>query len=1483
MATASPFGERSARSAWSRPGRGSLRLRQLVTVLAAGAAVVLVAAGAGRVSGAEPTSLFSENLLRNGSFRAEGSGGVPDGWSLYGGGGRSEVHRIELDGQAGRAVLLADRDRHREIGLTQAVRAKPGSLYRATAHVCAVEGQAVQGAYLQLRFLPSGKLFQTDLAPSSSRRFTEVFVQGVAPPGTTHAQVYLYTHRDPTPQVLLRHASLLCGPPPPPPTPPSYRRLKDLHLSTPIVRDGQPAATIVAPGSGVYEQAARRIESAIKALTGATVPLVTDEAPEAAVPIARNLIVLGNRSTNRCISELYNRFYTLLDLRYPGRGGYVVRTLHNPFGNGFNVIFVGGSDTDGVQQAAEALVARLRKIGAKRRGDALRGELSVGWIADIQLGDGIRVPRDVRKLETWEASAGYGSVGYFGWNSISKHMAAYYMTGDEFHAREALRLAFPDAEAKRQIAEVDGERIENKDAPLSGPYHYTAHMMILFWDLIEESPVFSDEERLRVINAFAKQLEHRAPEGIYGRIHPPAAVGSRHGQWSAVSLYCLGRYFYRSYPSPLWWHAMECARLHFRPLHRHAWVRGESDNLFWYNTGIAPVFTYMLLTGDRVPLENGVVARLLRGQEALVSGRRPDWALRSASIGYLHKAAYLTGDGRWLEYRNRTGVDMTVFRLGQSFWPARLKPQSPDDLVGRWTIHRLPEPMWRARRSGLPLEESFQFGSFRSAHDASGDFILIDGYNGASRNPYHTFALLELRLNGYTLLAGYRNQLLTRSDGLVEPRIAMDAALERAEVVGQTAVATAEVPQAAYCRWRRTLAQRIGRYGVVLDEVVVRADAENMEVELLWETPTAGRVTADGHIEFKAPIETPEGRGARVGQIHAADLIETTRDGRLATMRWVGPVREGQRCVFFSLVGVEPDADERSLRCLRVGREAAVLRTPAPALAVAGSFQSVSAELAILSADHLFAQGLTRIASDAAGAGGPLITAGTPLAMDWDFPTGTLHVVSDQPAELRLAVTNPGALRLDGQAVTAAQPSDGRCRIDVPAGRHVITGAVPPDVVIRRLTRWLAELASEASRRREAELAARESARAADPLAGLPALEMAFAADVGEKVVDMTAVSNEGGDRIYAAAGKTVYVLSASGQITQQLPADGAIRVIRWWPEHGLLLAGCVDERVIAFDRSGQRRWVFTSEMDPAVYRAAKTYWFKSAPGHEGIHGLYTGVFLNGQSQAFVGSACTLEILDADGHLIRRLPQFWGKVSHFAIIDGPGGSLNLLAARKYNGTNTVAIINNRTLDPRPRGFHTVPPGATYVPGWSAMNRHHLFYEDLDGDGQREVVSEINGTWNRVTVWRADGRALYDASFGPGRRIPARNMRDLEIAELDGDGNKEILAATSGGLVVALDCRCRKLWARRLPSPPEVMKAVVPGGGGLPLIIVGCEDGSLVALQPQGRPIRTARVAGRPTCIDEVRPAGSSPLAVIGTETGRVCALRVGIHDNGGTR
>ena len=764
--------------------------------------------------------------------------GVPLGWSRYGSGGPSQTLEVtQVDGAP--CLFLSDGDRNTEIGVSQAFELKGGETYEATAKVRRVEGVSPAGAYLQLRFLPSNQLVQTALQANSEREFSAVSVRGLTPPDTTRGVIYLYSHRDPTPQVLIREVRLQGGlpappPPPPPPVPPQYDKLKNLHLNIPLVENGKPAAAIIVPASGLYDAAAKRIRQAIADRTGVELPILSDESKLAGVPLQDNLIVLGNRSTNQTINALYDHYYCLADLKYPGPEGYMLRTVHNPYGNGHSVVLVGASDPVGVDHGAQALAEILSAAPAGK------ASLSLGWTMKTQLGKGVVPPTDIRQFETWEASRGYGSIGYFGWCSISKQMAMYYMTGNEASAREVLRLSFPDEQAIRDIEAIDGERIENKHDPLAGFYHYNAHMAILFWDLIEESPLFTDEQRLKITNAFARQLNHRKGEGVYGLTKPPSSVGSRHGQWSAISLYCLGRYFQKDYPDPVWAQCVRGGELAFAPLHNHAWIAGESDNLFWYCTGIAPIFTYLALTGDRVPLDNGVVGQLLRGQEALISGRDRDWALNSASIGMLNKAAYFTGDGRWIDYSQRTGVDTSLFRLGQSFWPDEsLSVQAPEDLVGRWNINPLPKSAWESRGSGLPMEQSFYFGSFRTAPDATGDFILLDGFNGASRNPYHTFDILELRLGGDTILDGYHNQVLTSADGMVEPAVPMDAALLHADVVGPTATAVGEVPGTPFCNWRRSLAQRIGQYALIVDDLTFRTDSRNMCVSTSWGDPPA--------------------------------------------------------------------------------------------------------------------------------------------------------------------------------------------------------------------------------------------------------------------------------------------------------------------------------------------------------------------------------------------------------------------------------------------------------------------------------------------------------------------------------------------------------------------------------------------------------------------------------------------------------------------
>ena len=1552
--------------------------------------------------------------LQNPSFDLGPQGnGVPQGWLLYGGSGKNQKLGVAEPGiESGRALLIEDGDPAAEIGVQQTFPLDGDLLYRATLKVRRLLGRSSHGAYLQLRFLPSGRKVQVGLTASGVAQWTEISVRGSAPPDTTQGIIYLYTHKAPTPALIvddLRLMSLGKAPPPveapaapkaPPPVPELkrhvYRELKDLHLTTHLVRARRAAITIVVPASGVYDGEGTAIQGAVAKLTGVVLPVATDGSAEAEVPVKRNLIVLGNRSTSKTVNSLYDRFYTLLDLKYPGPAGHVLRTLHNPFGNGFNVILVGASDLTGMRAATKDLVDRL---AAHPR---TKDDVSLGWTMQIKLGNGVQVPTDVEA--TWDDSITYGSY-YFGWQNISKRMAAYYMTGDPSYAREAVRLAFPD---ERTLKEVGADtRIQNKKEPLVGPYEYNAPMMILFWDLIEESPVFTDAERLRITNAFARQLVDGTGyiRNSYKLRAPPNAVGSRHSQWGAITLYCLGRYFQKDYPSPVWAQCVRGAKLSFASLHKHAWVHGEGDWIRCYNSGtLNPIFTYLVLSGDRKPLDNGVIAKLLRAQETLFSGKPKDPYLENASLGFLHKAAYLTGDGRWLHYRDRTGMDTSVFRLGQSFWPGRTpKPEEPVDNVGKWNVHQLPGPAWRVRGrdSGLKLDESFYFGAFRSSCDATGDHILLDGYNGVYRNPYHAFAILDLRLSGTTLLKGYRNQVLTSADGMVEPKVAMDAALLYRNVLGGTAIAVGEVPRSAYCNWRRTIAQRVGRYAVVADDLMFRADTDNMKVTMTWQPvngawqpernaaviwgAAAGTVPPDwihrkalvaectsepdgpdmlakldtidimllrarapgawlempfllkgtvrgecfvdlvnyvdrGTVRFyvdgrrvgkdylhhsgtatrvRVPLgrcdlapgkhalrvesmaRQPEvdtcyvglvgltirpdtvahGKRASPFELRPADRLPVAERGALR-MAWVGRARKGGHRTFFALLARSSPDPEQPLACIRLADNAAAMRLPEPAIAVVRKYEGTNAELAIIAADHLHGHNML-----SANADGVLLSADAPLDVDWDFAREVVQIDAAGPAVLSLALETPTGVKHEGAPAEMSVAENGLSVLRLSTGHHVLTGAEPVRRARARLRERLPALLAraEAERRRLPEPGAASAATkpVGPQLRGSAALELAKS-----PIVDLLAIPTEGGEIICAAAGKTVNLLTPGGDRIRMLTTDGQIRMLHWWREHRLLLVGCVDEKVIAFELGGRRRWVFVSKMAPEVKPMAKPYWEKTARGHEGIHGLHTGAFLNGKSQCFVGSACTLEIIDENGALVQRQVVFWGPASKFLLVSGPDESVNLLIARSPNGSDSLAVFNSRT-GRLGRSFHQVPVGHTFVGGWMAQNRVALVHEDLDADGTGEVISATNGTWNRVTVYAEDGSPLHNAQFGPGARAPARNIRGVDVADLGGDGAKEIVVGLSGKLVVALDSKCEKIWAKAMRSVPSVVKCVARQGSAGHWIAVGCGDGSVQLLDGRGQCAWTAEVTGMPTELAAARGAGDAAHLLVGTDKGEV--------------
>ena len=118
------------------------------------------------------------------------------------------------------------------------------------------------------------------------------------------------------------------------------------------------------------------------------------------------------------------------------------------------------------------------------------------------------------------------------------------------------------------------------------------------------------------------------------------------------------------------------------------------------------------------------------------------------------------------------------------------------------------------------------------------------------------------------------------------------------------------------------------------------------------------------------------------------------------------------------------------------------------------------------------------------------------------------------------------------------------------------------------------------------------------------------------------------------------------------------------------------------------------------------------------------------------------------------------------------------------------------------------------------------------------------------------------------------MRDMDLADLNGDGKKEILVGTSEGLVVALDNECQSVWSTRLASSPTSIKCVTESPAKPPWIVVGCDDGSVAVLDQRGHTIRLGKVTGRPNEIETLdTPTG--PVAVLATDKGEVKGFKIG--------
>lgn len=1160
---------------------------------------------------------------------------------------------------------------------------------------------------------------------------------------------------------------------------------RDLCLNTVLVKNGNPAAVIVTGKTDL--QCAEIINRAIRAKTGVSLPV------RHGLPEKGHAIVLGNRDRSDVMEDLYNRHYTLLDARYPGKGGAVSRSLHNPFGDKRNFLLAGGSDPAGDRRAAELLAKRIAALPAGK-------ELTLGYYADLQYGKDVKLPTSVRDAVV---SNGTPNGHPFGWNTLSKNLALFYVTGDTRFAEEFLRFAFPDKAASAEMLKNDGPfGVGNMKNPLGEPYHYNGYYQTLYWDLVEEHPFFTPEIRQKVTAKFYEALLMRklhGDKGIYKtfrRRDLPPRLDDRHWLAEALQVYSLARYFDKHYDFPLGKEGMRVSRRYFKTLDQYAAINAGS--LIWYASFLQPAAHFALLDRGANAKKLAPFRTYIKNMMLLANGRKEDWSIRDTSYQLLNIFGFLAQDQAPLTLAKLLAPEDGTFLLGQSH--IQEKGFAHDSFRtgdGHWNCAAFDPrgmPEWNPP---FAREKVVEWLNYRKAGpEGKDDFALVDAKFESGRNAFHNFAVVELFIGGKPVLLGYSNQLEINPNGLARPELPLYTEILEKGRTGNTGYLQGKVADFNGCEWRRTFVMRDHQFLLMVDEIKPR------------------RPEKTEFIAVANPFQFPPGAFFNIKEygfsLRSAKQDWTIDCSEEASLRRVpvsgGMMQAGNEAAEFYINGpgkgfrmatiIRPGQNDGAPTAARSGEKIA-LRLPEKALLTLlpdGGFL-------LRETDRIFAFRTANLPG--------VFTASAPVSAEWNGEKLCLHTTV--PANVRLA---------NGQTL-ALQP--GKQEELAFAGKL----AGPDEVEWRKI---LAGKKQDVLTVKAPELKKETAVLSGNGIGVSQILEIN-----GEKLLAV-------------ASGKKLLLLDQQGNIRKEFAVTATIGSFAWFAEKQQFLIGSLDEKVRAVSWDGKEVWQFLSQMsDEAQWQGQ--WWAKSAI--PGVRGITVARLANGKIFLVIGGASVVEILSPEGKLLSRCFMPWGTFKKCTVMD------NSMLCWGYMVSHPNVYRFDDKLNRSEMTIYKDSTG-TWMGGFGFgyVGRSALEYTSLRPDAEPVLIGTFNGTMNRIMIWDNRQNVRHEAALGFGIRafgapfgtpmLRSTNIRGFALPDFKNDGNKTVAVGYYRNFVALFDHELKLKRQIPLPAAPRLLTAI-PGPSG-DRLAAACDDGSIYIIDGAGTIAAQARIPARPTLL-----------------------------------
>jgi hypothetical protein len=635
---------------------------------------------------------------------------------------------------------------------------------------------------------------------------------------------------------------------------------RDFHFETPL----ETLEGIVVPDGDAWKRCGEGLAGAVKEMVDRAPPVhrLLPGAPPPDLPKGHRILV-GTVHTNPLIARLYRRKHTLVDDFFPGPGGWVVQTVHNPGNVGFNVIIVGLSDPGMLPEVLEA----FRFLVSSSDG-------VFGFVNRVKTQ--LEIPRlSVVEQKRWKRKARASFKANTGRDALERGIESgltYALTG---YAEYLEVFVFAIRHYHSLVRQSGGEwEFEH----MLFPYAWIWRLAWL-WDMIEESSLLSDHDRLEIITVL-KGLADYTSRLVYFRdplLRQPA-IRHNHPTFAALSMFFSGRYFRDQYGDDSYDAEMEAARLiidgqrdSFKPdddANGYCWLAPAHilhydlahDDFRWIEEGhLRRVCEYAELTTDNLnaPVGFGDVTRYYP----------PGWCHRqlrfllTAASAFYRNGAYR----RLLSTIPPSTFDITPrhAELGNYLVDSvghyaldlddgnpvlapgcQVAPLTPDAyrLLGR----EVDSEYHPFRPEGEPSEpvpagKAFDKCALRGGYGANDEYLILDGIAGFVHDHEDVGSILRLTWKARMWLTEgdyirslpkYHNSLVSVCDGEAGP-IPKLASLEFLYERGETTFLQVRVGDYNGVHWRRNIIWKRGAWFLFVDAVDFLREADYV-ITLFW-------------------------------------------------------------------------------------------------------------------------------------------------------------------------------------------------------------------------------------------------------------------------------------------------------------------------------------------------------------------------------------------------------------------------------------------------------------------------------------------------------------------------------------------------------------------------------------------------------------------------------------------------------------------------